>query len=207
MSQTTPKAAIAEVLNSLDVANDTLWTDDGSPLVEEVQRLANDATITRAQINEAIPGFCRVMAEPAEKNTKIETEQPKIEAAFDPKQEPEVNGSGEQLSELEVRAILERRIRDAETALTTARRVTSESRQEELRCEQRLTRAHIDHQRKYPPITAAQNIQDHLRSQQDQLYERVTGQSAAGRAQIDITMERRNSRGWSRPTRPVNNAA
>lgn len=209
--QTTPKEAIAEVLNSLDKSNDTLWTDDGSPLVTEVQRLANDKTITRAQINEAIPGFARKVelsvtdTDPVEGIGNEPGEPEELEAGgFDASMEPEVNGKGAALTEDEVRAILSRRIRDAEQALTDARRTTSESRQEELRCEQRLTRAHVDYQRKYPPITAAQNIQDHL-AKQGQLAMERAGLSLDTRSQIDVSMERSNRRGWTRPSRPVNN--
>lgn len=207
--QTTPKEAIAEILNSLDKSNDALWTDDGSPMVAEVQHLANDKSITRAQINEAIPGFARLAVTDTDPVEGIGNEpgEPEVEAAagdFDPGIEPEVNGKGVPLTEDEVRAILSRRIRDAEQALTDARRTTSESRQEEIRCEQRLTRAHTDYQRKYPPITAAQNIQDHL-AKQGQLAMERAGLSLDTRAQIDVSMERSNRRGWTRPTRPVNN--
>src|SRR6266704_2800443 len=67
----TEKAAIAEALQSLDHTDDNLWTDDGSPLVSEIQRLTNDKTITRAQINDAIPGFARKT-----KDSVAEDEQP-----------------------------------------------------------------------------------------------------------------------------------
>src|ERR1019366_8202082 len=56
---TFPKEAIKEILQALDHKNDALWTDDGSPLVSEIQRLANDKTITRGQISDASPGFVR----------------------------------------------------------------------------------------------------------------------------------------------------
>lgn len=210
------KEAIAEVLNSLDHTNDAIWTDDGSPLVSEVQRLANDKTITRAQINDALPGFARKIADATANEDEPATGgEPELApkstvntapgAPFDDRMEPEVNGAGEPLSEDQVRAILTRRIRDAEQALTDARMRTSESRQEERKCEQRLARAHADHQRHYPAITAAENIKQHLESQQRQLRERVTGVgSGGGISQVDQAMQRSNKRGW---TRPVHNHA
>jgi hypothetical protein len=121
--------------------------------------------------------------------------------------EPEIDGPGEQLSEDEVRAILARRIRDADTNLEDARRATAEARDNERRCEQRTTRARNDFNRRFPPISAAENIQTHLKRQQELLMERVTGEGGHGRGQLDQAMERRNSRGWSRPSRPVQNTS
>jgi hypothetical protein len=216
----TEKAAIAEILKGFDPKNDKLWTDDGSPLVSEVQRLANDKNITRAQINEALPGFARA-AYPAGdetgvapavdggtvlKNTTIQGDAD--DDGFDPQAEPEVNGPGEPLTESEVRAVLTRRVRDAEGALQDARRQLSEAQQHMFAMEKRLTRAMIDHQRRFPPITAAANIKAHL-ERQTELRREAAGldPKTGGKSQVDLSMERSNRRGWTRPVRPVNNAA
>lgn len=200
-----PKEAIKEILEGLDHSKDDLWTDDGSPLVSEIQRLADDKTITRAQINEALPGFTRVVGSPTESD---KAPDPEVEAkdGFDASLEPEVNGPGEPLTEEEVRVILVRRIRDAEQGLADARTATSDARQAEHAAERRLNRAIFDHQRKFPPITAAANIKAHLEAQGRLAQERA-GILNDGRSQVDVSMERSNRRGWTRPTRPVNNVA
>ena len=54
---TTPNEAIQEILAKLDLTDDTNWTEDGSPALGVIQKLANDPSITRAQINDANPGF------------------------------------------------------------------------------------------------------------------------------------------------------
>lgn len=204
----TPKEALAQVLQSLDTKNDKLWTDDGSPLVSEVQRLANDKTVTRAQINEALPGFNRVPVEV--KNTTIApASDVKVSDGGDAPGEAldaATEDDLEALSTDQMRSILQRRVRDAEEAVTAQRRATSDSRQEEIKCERRLTRAHSDMQRYFPPITAAANIKAHLEAQGRLAMEKA-GLGVSTRSQVDISMERSNRRGWTRPTRPVQNVA
>lgn len=174
---------IREVLKSLDHSNDTLWTDDGSPLVGIVQKLTNDSTVTRAQINEAEPGFNRIVTVAVEDEAGEDPTEgigtapdPSIVVAAAPAKPPEDNGfTGEEPSEEQIRLVLIRRIQDAETAIMEAKAAVSKAQNDVVRAEQRLGRAHLDHQRKFPPITAAANIKQHLERQQEILRERVTG--------------------------------
>lgn len=202
---------IREVLKSLDHKNDALWTDDGSPLVGEIQRLTNDKTVTRAEINEAQPGFTRIIAvavadDAADEPTEGIGSAPAPEIVlkttdtpppFDARLEPEVNGQGPALSEIEVRAILVRRIADAEQAVMDAKGRVAAAQADVIRAEQRHARAIADCQRKYPPLTAAENIKRHLASQQEALRQRVEGDG--GVSQIDTSMGQSNKRGWTRP--------
>lgn len=211
----TDKAAITEILQSLDHTNDKSWTDDGSPLVTEIQRLANDKTITRAQINDALPGFARNSGGgSATVTTGDETGvAPPLEAqatddGFDVKVEPDTNGPGQPLTEAEVKEVLNRRVRDAEQAIVDARRNLSDAQQHMFNMEKRLTRAMTDRSRRFPPITEAANIKEHLARQMERQREAAgLDPQTGGRSQVDISMERSNRRGWTRPTRPVNNAA
>lgn len=200
------KTEILEALQKLDPTDDTHWTDDGAPRMDALQNLTDDKTLTRAQVNDAAPQFSRPKAgeEPGV--------APPIQAAsegnnglFDDGMDPEVDGPGEQLTEDQVRAILARRIRDSEAALQASRAATNEARAEERRAEQRVTRATADFQRRFPPISQAENIKQHLASQQQRLMDEVAYRGDNGRGQLDIAMQRRNSRGWSRPSRPVQN--
>lgn len=195
----TPKEALAEILTAMDTKNDALWTDDGSPLVLEVQRLANDKTVTRAQINDALPGFNRE----AKKTELAPASDVQVGGEDAPETAPEASNI-EALTKEDKRNILQRRVRDAEEALTAQRKVTSESRAEEIRCERRLARAHADQARYFPPVTVADNIKAHLETQGRLAMERAG--LGAGPSQVDLSMQRSNRRGWTRPTRPVQNA-
>lgn len=62
--------AIKIALNSLNPEDDTLWTNDGLPRMDVVEGLLNDKAITRKQVTEADPEFCRDTA-------KVRCEKPK----------------------------------------------------------------------------------------------------------------------------------
>lgn len=51
---------IATALELLDHAKDESWTDEGKPRVEVICALMEDDTITRAEIEAALPDFVRV---------------------------------------------------------------------------------------------------------------------------------------------------
>lgn len=182
-----PKEAIKEILQSLDHANDALWTDDGSPLVAEVQRLGNDLTITRAQINEAFPGFARKTSDSVAEdeqpddevtegsggivggvNLTTETIAPITAAAEDVLLSPE-------LEQERLRQIAYKRVLEAEQAITDARDGVSKAYDVVAQAEKRHTRALLLFSSKYPPLTAAANIKLHLARQQEILREKVTG--------------------------------
>jgi hypothetical protein len=198
---TTPKKAIAEILATFKNSDETLWTEDGSPALEAVQKLAEDDTITRAQIDEAIPGFVRVKpGDLLAKNTTPPVEAKNTRVAAEP------HDDTDDFSTEQTREILDRRVRDAEANLLAAQRAVTEAHQDVVRCEKRLARAHDDHKRQFPPITPAANIKAHLQAQIDLSRERA-GLGKENRAQVDVSMERSNRRGQGqgRPTRPVNN--
>lgn len=179
-----PKEAIKEILDGLDHTNDALWTDDGSPLVTEIQRLANDRTVTRAQINEASPGFARKTSDSITEEVQPEDEAD-VEAAVSeiiaaaPASEVQAGAGDEPLSpedeHLRLRALAQRRVADAEAAVTAAKDAVSDANRAVAQAEARHTRALQLFASKYPPLTAAEAIKVHLRSQQENLRERMTG--------------------------------
>jgi hypothetical protein len=177
---TFPKEAIKQVLESLDHTNAALWTDDGSPLVSEVQRLANDKTITRAQINEALPGFARKttdsVTEDVQPGDEVEQE---VQPIIEPTSEVQAADGSEGLSDEQeferLRQIALARVGEAEKAISDAKDKMAEAQAEVVRAEQRHTRALTLFSSKYPPLSVAENIQRHIKSQQETLRERVTG--------------------------------
>lgn len=202
---TFPKEAIAEILQNLDNTKDELWTDDGSPLVSEIQRLANDKTITRAQINEAMPGFARKTASNETGVAPVETAK---NTTIAPASEVQAEDDGFLTPEEEhekIRGIAQQRVRDAELALSEAKAHTTEAYRAEKQAEQRLTRALQQYSAKFPPMTEAANIKQHLARQQEVLRERITGsrfEPNTATNPIDTTMmdrKRNNGRNGKGP--------
>lgn len=50
---------LLDILKDLDPLDDTLWTDDGLPVIDIVRALANDTKITRGSINRVALGLTR----------------------------------------------------------------------------------------------------------------------------------------------------
>jgi len=183
---TFPKEAIKQILEGLDHTNDALWTDDGAPLVTEVQRLANDKTITRAQINDAFPGFARKTTDSVPEDVQPDDEAAETKASTDLIIEPVAAGpkmddedSDEPLSPEQeherLRKLALARVHAAEEAVAAAKSAVSEAQRGVQQAEARLTRALQVYSSKYPPISPAEAIKIHLARQQELLRERVTG--------------------------------
>lgn len=209
----TPKEAIAEVLLSLDHAKDELWTDDGSPLVSEIQRLANDKTITRAQINEALPGFARKagsdvsLTEP-EDDFSDEVIVAQNTGVVGPLEvEPDPGALSPEQDAERLRKIAYQRVLDAETGISDAKTALSAAMRAVTDAEARHTRALTLYSSKYPPLTAAANIKQHLARQIEITRDRVEGtrfvaNSAAN--PVDATlMDRKRNNGRAGLNRPA----
>jgi hypothetical protein len=211
---TFPKEALKEILQGLDHKNDALWTDDGSPLVSEIQRLANDKTITRGQINDASPGFARKTKDSVTEDVQPDDDEIvgdetgsvsdaaiAAHSLMAPPSSEDDEDDGFETEEEEhahIKATAQRRVSDAELALTDAKAHTVEAYRAERQAEQRLTRALTQYSAKFPPMSAAENIQQHLARQQETLRERVTGSKFEPSTMnpVDVTlMDRRRNNG------------
>jgi hypothetical protein len=174
----TPKEAIAEALQSLDQTNDALWTDDGAPLVAEIQRLTNDKTITRAQINEALPGFARKQKDSVTEDVQPDDEPDVIETAAQSEGQAPVDPEDfedENDEDGRLRMIAHKRVLDAQKGIEDAKAAVSQAMKDVAAAEARHTRALQLFSAKYPPLTAAENIKQHLARQTEILRERVEG--------------------------------
>jgi len=71
--------ALKDALESLDPANDAQWTADGLPRMDVVEILIDNKAITRKEVTEADPEFCREVAtqrrEEAQKAKEAEEKQ------------------------------------------------------------------------------------------------------------------------------------
>src|ERR1035437_1742179 len=191
-SQMADKEKILKALSKLDHSDSSMWTDDGLPITKVVQQLADDSTIKRSDITEASPGFERKL---------VSTETgpaPEVAATADVT-EPMTEGDGEPMTEDEVREVLAQRVTAAELTLRDARTAVSAAYDAERAAVSKVTEARKEQASAFPPITAAANIQQHLKRQQAIRAALASGQAPV--SQIDAAMTRGNSRGWKSPSR------
>jgi hypothetical protein len=199
---TTTKEAIFDIVSKLDITDDNVWTEDGEPALDIVQKLANDESITRQQINEAAPGFVRHVGEkrPAV-NAKAARTASRVDAQA--KEDAIVNRD---YTDDEIRKILNRRVDDAQEALIAAQKAQSDATQEVARAQKRLERANADRKREFPPVTEAANIKAHLEAQGREAQKRAgIDPDRATKSPIDEVMSRNTRRGTgqTRTNRPV----
>lgn len=172
-------AAIKEILESLDHTVDTNWTEDGAPRMDVIQRAANDTTITRAQVNEAFPGFARKTSDSVTEEVQPDDE-PLVEMAKNTTIAPLMVSEepAEMSPELEherLRMIAHQRVLDAEAAIVAAKEEVSKALKGVTNAEQRHQRALQVFSAKYPPLTPAENIKLHLRRQLEARRELLGG--------------------------------
>jgi hypothetical protein len=53
------KEAVLKALQTLDATNDEHWTSDGLPLLDNLKQASGIASLTRAEVTAALPGFSR----------------------------------------------------------------------------------------------------------------------------------------------------
>jgi hypothetical protein len=204
------KAKIREALKQLDLADDQHWTDDGLPRTNVVQKITADASISRAMIQQAWPGFQRakpgeqppaapVDAAPGSGTGGVAETDPitgeQVESHADPAQ-----NTGELMSEDEVRAVLDQHCKDAQTEVENAQQAVRDAHKRVEQAQLALRDAKQELTRQFPPLTAAQNIKQYIASEMQQRAA-AHGMNALSGAQIDMVMQRSNSRGWRRPVR------
>jgi hypothetical protein len=80
---------ILAALAAMNHDDDSQWLDDGTPKTSAVQRLADDQTITRRDIEAAAPGFRRLLPVPVEHDAQgehddVQAEPPSITDVNEP---------------------------------------------------------------------------------------------------------------------------
>lgn len=199
---TITKNEIQNALLQLDPADDQHWTGDGSPRISAVCAIAKDDTITRQAINEAHPGFSRTSTDPVEEITATGGPRAAIAEADDGPDPVE----GSAYSQEELKAVMTRRFQDTVDQVARCQTAIREANQDLVEAQRRETKARLDLNRRFPPLSPAANIKQHLAAHAARAEEEIAARGpGSGRGQIDIAMERSNSRGWARPTRPVQN--
>lgn len=205
-------AKIRAALEKLDPKDDTLWTDDGLPRENAVRTLANDQSISRKDIQEAHPGFQRNALKPAPAPNDIDpiTGEPVVTVSAIPGSgtgvvesdaDPTKN-TGELMTDAEVRAILEQRLKLANEELVAAQQMVREANNRVLKSQNGIVAARETLTREFPPMTAAQNVKEYIASEMAQRARaHGVGEPGVPGSRIDAAMSRQNSRGWRRPSR------
>ena len=180
------KAAIRQALDQLDHTNDDQWTADGMPLTAVVQQLANDMTIKRSDINESAPGF--------ERKITVVHAAPESGAADAPQDEPAEVGAVE-----EMRALMDHNVAESEHAIAVAQLKIKEGNAELLQARNDFNHAIRDRNRKFPPVTTAANIQNHLASEHEK--KRLVAEARQGAPHTSAPLQ--PGRGLRRGLSPV----
>ena len=190
---------IRAALAQLDPTDNDHWTDDGLPKTGVVQRIANDSTIKRTDIQAASPGFER----PAHGETEnFEAPQGSNETGLAPvAAAPTDDMDPEFLSEDEVHSILAQKVAKCENDIAAADKKVAEGQNERVAAMKALNAARADLNAKFPPLTDAEMRKQYIASENLRRAERANFGQGASR--VDQSMARGNSRGWRRPVRGV----
>ncbi len=175
-----------EALLHLDPKDDAQWTSDGLPLVDVVRGLTGNQELTRKEITEADPSFCREKAStpevpPAKPKTRDEAllaEMTQLEA--------ELNELTRQQSQIEGQIVDKQRRWSVIRAHFDRQQSGSKDMQ-----------ARIDYIKRQAELRAerAQKSKELLKGLDPKLL--------SGQAPLDAAMARKNTRGTMRPVVPV----
>lgn len=184
------KAALAQ----LDPNNPEQWTDDGLPVTKAVQALADEVGIKRSDINEVAPGFSKA---------SLNLNGPAATVLPDPAIEVAApQDAGETISEEDFKVELTAALAQAEADLEAAKADVVGARKSELDAQKARDAALLKLQHEFPPMTAAENIQQFIRHEADQRAKAHGVMGHGGGSQLDLAMSNRGrARGWGRPQR------
>jgi hypothetical protein len=181
-NELSPKDKILAALAQLDPNNDSHWNTDGLPNTGTIQRIANDQTIKRGDLQNARPGFDRDTAR-AEAAPTGDLEAPaapglssavKAEAVATVAEDQEVEISDDQL-----RAVLSKRVKTAEQKIEQGHQMAHDAVLLQRTGLEESNAARRDLHKYFPPITEAENIKAHLVAENAARAARVAQQGAS----------------------------
>lgn len=196
------KEDIVAALLKLDSGNDNHWTDDGAPRVDIVQQLTGDNDVRRKDINEASPGFSRAVPGATTEPEDVQDGDPQTVTVVGHADDEEGSNDflGDALDDDELKALMQKRLADAERGIHAARAAVTDAQSNLRKAEGRHAKAMQDLYRRFPPLHPADAIKAHLESQLRQRYEQRTNMTPS---QIDEAMGTRGKRGWGQSARRV----
>jgi len=167
------KDKIINALRQLDHSNEDHWSEDGMPRVSVIQKLTNDPSVRRIDVNEVAPGFVR----------QVPTETGVISAA----DEPIVKDGGDIVTDSAVivtdgpvpdRAALQAKVDGLETEHQQNLRDAQDLQRKDQNTLKALVTARQDLASKFPRVTHSQMVQDYLRSEHQKRMDAAAGQRA-----------------------------
>jgi hypothetical protein len=184
-----PKDKILAALAQLDPNNDSHWNTDGLPNTGTVQRIANDQTIKRGDLQNARPGFDRdtALAE-AKANAPAPAEFDEAPAApgggtggltSAVKAEAVAAGEEVEITDDQLRALLAKRVKDAEQKIEQGRQMARDAVVMQQQGVEETNAARREFHKYFPPMTQAQNIKAHLAAENAARAARVASQGSA----------------------------
>lgn len=185
-----PKDKILAALAQLDPNNDSHWNTDGLPNTGTVQRIANDQTIKRGDLQNARPGFDRetarteaaaAAAAPADfEEAPAAPAAPGLASATKAEAVAAVAADEEvEITDDQLRALLAKRVKDAEAKLEQGRQMARDAAVMQQEGLAEINASRRDFHKYFPPLTEAQNIKAHLAAENEARAARVAHQGAA----------------------------
>ena len=183
-----PKDKILAALAKLDPNDDSHWNTDGLPNTGTVQRIANDQTIKRGDLQNARPGFdrdaARAEAAAAVAAAPADFEEAPATQGLTPAAKAEaiasIAGSEEvEISDDQLRALLVNKVKAAEAKIEQGRALVREGTIMQQDGLNETNAARREFHKYFPPMTQAQNIKAHLAAENEARAARVQRQGAA----------------------------
>ena len=198
MSNQTETPKILAALDQLDPADNTHWTNDGLPNTGVVQRIANDQTIKRPDIQNARPGFDRAAALAAAAPPADFEEVPAtapVVAKTSVTAPVASQGETVMVTDAQLHASLSKQIRDAEAMVEQGRKMQNEGGKMEGDGLKQLQTARVNFHKYFPPMTQAENTRAAIEASNAERMARVTARGFA--SQLDAAKRGGNARGWN----------
>lgn len=196
---------IRDALSALDPNNAEHWTGQGLPSMAVVCHLLGE-TVTRKQVEEAAPGFCRTdLGLPAEGNEGMvsyaEDAQPvESDGALEVRHDERSQAEHE----------LQKRMADLQVARAAALEQMKAAKVAADIAEREMEVAKAKFEAEHPPLTQAQEYQLILKRSFEERLKRVQTEAAAravlgqgGKSPLDRAMSSRRGYGLTRPVYPL----
>ncbi len=190
---------IQAALAQLDPSDNSHWTNDGLPNTGVVQRIANDQTIRRQDIQSARPGFDRDAAKAAATEMPADFEDVPAPAPVQPAPAQATRAHVESetvvVSDDQLHAALSKQVKDAEAAVERGRAMENEGKRTTDEALKALNQARANFHKWFPPMTQAENTRAYLEASNAERAARVAARGSA--SQLDAAKRGGNSRGWN----------
>ena len=183
---------IKDALNFLNPEEDDDWTNDGMPRMDVVEKLIDDKSITRQNVTDADPEFCRDVART--RKAEKEADDVVVEEVEEVEEQP--------ITKLE----LDQQIDDVQNEIGNLEKLRDNLSKERDRLQNLEygghtaaadTQARLDYVKSQNELRASRHIR------RAEVFKMVRAQDIRPGSPLDASMSRRTARGTRRPSRPL----